>query len=57
MIVKRRIRVLIYLSSYMMLIPTSVIIKEGDCCLTQTQQFFSYIMLIFNEMMMRSALH
>jgi len=32
----------------------------SDCCLTSHQQFFSYIngenKLIFNEMMMRSAL-
>ena len=29
----------------------------SDCCLVPTQQFFSYLKLIFNEMMMRSALY
>jgi hypothetical protein len=35
--------------------------RVSDCCLMLTQQFFSYIIeitgLIFNEMMMRSALY
>jgi len=35
-------------------------LSESDCCLTSTQQFFSYIMartVNFHEMMMMSALY